>query len=159
MLAGKNRSNVLAAILQSPDVLKSAYETSLNSAGSAQKELDTYLDSIEGRLSTLKATAQGFSGDLIPSDWIKSAISLGNALLTVADAYAKFTGNFAKDDHWGTTYKKWQSLPSILSAISMALSLMKKDVGTKVPFVRATEHMHKPENCWESLIPVHQSAA
>lgn len=159
IIAGKTRSNQVSALLNNWATAEKALENSLNSAGTAIKENEVYLDSIEGRLSTLKATAQGFSGDLIPSDWIKSVISLGNALLTAADAYAKFTGNFAKDDHWGTTYKKWQSLPSILSAISMALSLMKKDVGTKVPFVRATEHMHKPENCWESLIPVHQSAA
>ena len=38
MLAGKNRSNILASMLESPDVLKSAYETSLNeSQGSARR--------------------------------------------------------------------------------------------------------------------------
>lgn len=39
LLAGKNRASVLAAILQSPDVLKSVYDTSVNSAGSAEREL------------------------------------------------------------------------------------------------------------------------
>jgi hypothetical protein len=33
LLAGKTRSNVLASILQAPDILESAYETSKNSAG------------------------------------------------------------------------------------------------------------------------------
>lgn len=48
-LAGKNRSNIAASILASPDVLKSAYESSKNSEGSAEEELNKYLDSVEGK--------------------------------------------------------------------------------------------------------------
>ena len=40
LLAGKNRSNIAASILQNADMLRSVYETSQNSAGSAQAELD-----------------------------------------------------------------------------------------------------------------------
>ena len=47
-LAGKNRSNIAASILQNADLLKSVYESSQDSEGSAQQELDAYLDSIEG---------------------------------------------------------------------------------------------------------------
>lgn len=47
-LAGKNRSNIAASILQNGEMLRSVYEDSQNSAGSAQEELDKYLDSIEG---------------------------------------------------------------------------------------------------------------
>lgn len=47
-LAGKQQSNALAAALQNVDIIKAAYETSENSEGSAQEELDNYLQSIEG---------------------------------------------------------------------------------------------------------------
>lgn len=57
MMAGKNRSNILASILQNPDVLSSVYTDSKeNSMGSAQKELDTYKDSVEAKLTELKET-------------------------------------------------------------------------------------------------------
>ena len=47
-LAGKNRSNIAASIIQNGEMLRSVYEDSQNSVGSAQEELDKYLDSIEG---------------------------------------------------------------------------------------------------------------
>ena len=49
-LAGKQQSNALAAALQNVDIIKAAYETAQTSEGSAQQELDAYLDSIEGIL-------------------------------------------------------------------------------------------------------------
>lgn len=48
LIAGKNRSSVAASILSNPELLQESYETALDSAGSAQEELDKYLDSIEG---------------------------------------------------------------------------------------------------------------
>ena len=47
-IAGKNRANIAASILQNSDMLRSVYEDSQTSEGSAQQELDKYLDSIEG---------------------------------------------------------------------------------------------------------------
>ena len=48
-IAGKNRSNIAASILQNGEMLRSVYQDAQNSSGSAQKELDSYLDSIDGR--------------------------------------------------------------------------------------------------------------
>lgn len=48
-IAGKNRSNIAASILQNEDMLRSVYEDAQNSEGSAEKELNSYLDSIDGR--------------------------------------------------------------------------------------------------------------
>ena len=56
VLAGKNRSNVAASILQNPELLESVYESAKNSKGSAQEELDKQLESIEGHLNQLKNT-------------------------------------------------------------------------------------------------------
>lgn len=52
-LAGKNRSNIAASILQNPEMLEEVYEKSKDSAGSAQQELDKYLDSITGKVTKL----------------------------------------------------------------------------------------------------------
>lgn len=55
VLAGKNRSNVAASILQNPELLTSVYEEALTeSQGSVQKELDAQLESIESHLNSLK---------------------------------------------------------------------------------------------------------
>ena len=55
VLAGKNRSNVAASILQSPELLTSVYEEAMNnSQGSVAKELESQLQSIETHLNQLK---------------------------------------------------------------------------------------------------------
>ena len=48
-IAGKNRANIAASILQNGDMLRSVYEDAQNSEGSAEKELNSYLDSIDGK--------------------------------------------------------------------------------------------------------------
>ena len=57
VLAGKNRSNVAASILQNPELLTSVYEETLTkSQGSVAKEMESQLASIESHLNTLKNT-------------------------------------------------------------------------------------------------------
>ena len=82
MLAGKNRSNILASMLESPEILKSAYETSLmDSAGSAEKELNAYLESIEGKISQFQNEVQEFWHGLIDSETVKWFISAATKLV------------------------------------------------------------------------------
>ena len=55
LLAGKNRSNIAASILQNPQILRDVYEQAqTESAGSAQKELEAQLESISSHLAKLK---------------------------------------------------------------------------------------------------------
>lgn len=55
MMAGKNRSNILASILQHPELLTDVYNDSANNfQNSAQNELNTYLDSIEAKTTKIK---------------------------------------------------------------------------------------------------------
>ena len=82
LLAGKNRSNILASILQSPDVLRDAYQSSVNdSVGSAEKELNSHLDSIEGKIAQFKNEVQEFWHKLLDSEFIKDAIDFGTWLM------------------------------------------------------------------------------
>lgn len=53
-IAGKRRANIAASILQNNDLLESVYESSKNSSGSALKENEAYLESIQGHLDQLK---------------------------------------------------------------------------------------------------------
>lgn len=83
-LAGKNRSNIAASILESPDVLKDVYESSAyDSEGSAQEELDKYLDSIEGKIQLFTNEVQEFWFNLISSDTVKNFVSFGTKVFDV----------------------------------------------------------------------------
>ena len=92
VLAGKNRSNVAASILQSPELLTSAYESAMNSAGSAQEELEKFLESIDGRMAKLENQAQEFWYKLIDSDTIKNGITLLTELLGLATDFVDTFG-------------------------------------------------------------------
>lgn len=75
-IAGKNRSNIAASILQNGEMLKSVYEDAQNSEGSAEQELNSYLDSVDGKLQQLSNRAQEFWFKVIDSETIKNGIDL-----------------------------------------------------------------------------------
>ena len=82
LLAGKNRSNILASILESPDILRDAYQSSVNdSAGSAEKELNAHLDSIEGKIAKFQNEVQEFWYKLLDSEFLKDVIDFGTWLM------------------------------------------------------------------------------
>lgn len=85
LLAGKTRGSQLAAILQNPEDLKDAYETALNSDGSAQRELDTFLDSIQGRIDLFTTAVQEMWTHIISSDFIKGIVDIGTTLIKTID--------------------------------------------------------------------------
>lgn len=80
-IAGKNRSNIAASILQNGDMLRSVYEDAQNSEGSALNELNSYLDSVDGKLQQLTNRAQEFWFKVIDSETIKNGIDLLSTLL------------------------------------------------------------------------------
>lgn len=79
----KNRANIASSILQNSDVLRSAYEASQNSEGSAQQELDKYLDSVEGKITQLTNNLQELAFNVISTDLFKSLIDGANNFLDV----------------------------------------------------------------------------
>ena len=85
LLAGKNRSNALAAILTNVEDLEAAYESALQAEGSANRELETYLNSIQGKLDKFHNAVQTMWNDLISSDFIKFIVSAGTALVNFID--------------------------------------------------------------------------
>lgn len=110
-IAGKNRSNIAASILQNGDMLRSVYEDAQNSDGSAEQELNSYLDSIDGKMAQLENRAQEFWFKVIDSETIKNGISLLSTLLKGATDFVDTVG----------------LLPTILTGIGAGLSF--KNVG------------------------------
>ena len=92
LLAGKNRANGVAALLNQASQAADVLQTSLNSSGSAMAENERVLDSVEGRLKIFEATFQEISTDLLNSGLVKGVISLGTALLDASDGFIKFSG-------------------------------------------------------------------
>lgn len=75
-LAGKNRSNIAASILQNPDLLENVKQESENSEGSANEELNKYLESASGKVDKLKNRLQELSYVSINTDGLKIMIDL-----------------------------------------------------------------------------------
>lgn len=82
-LAGKNRSNVASAILSDPEQLKAIKESSEEAFGSAEEELNKYLDSIDGKMQQLSNQAQEFWFKVIDSEAIKDGVDLATDLLGI----------------------------------------------------------------------------
>lgn len=84
-LAGKNRGNQIAALLQSfkSGQVEKAYEASLNSAGSAQQEQNRWMQSIEAKIEKFKATFQELSTNVLSSDIFGFAVDSGTVFVDV----------------------------------------------------------------------------
>ena len=91
-LAGKNRANVVAGMLENWKDARDAAEEAENSAGAAMAEQEKWSQSIAGRLAELQASFQKLSGDLLDSDIVKVFINIGTAVTDVTDKVVNLTG-------------------------------------------------------------------
>lgn len=79
MMAGKNRSNILASILQHPELLTDVYNDSANNyQNSAQNELNTYLDSIEAKTTKIKESWSQLWQSEGTTNTFKGLLDVGN---------------------------------------------------------------------------------
>lgn len=85
IIAGKRAGSVVAGILQNGDILENAYKDALSADGSAMKELNTYLDSIQGRIDLFNNSLQTMWMNFLDTDVVKGIIDLGTALIKVVD--------------------------------------------------------------------------
>lgn len=117
-IAGKNRANIAASILQNGDMLRSVYEDAQNSEGSAEKELNSYLDSIDGKMAQLENRAQEFWFKVVDSETIKNGIDLLSTLLKGATDFVDTVG----------------LLPTILTGVAAAFSFKNVGIDTLVAY-------------------------
>lgn len=106
-IAGKNRSNIAASILQNGDMLRSVYEDAQNSKGSAENELNAYLDSVDGKFQQLQNRAQEFWYNVIDTTTVKSVLDFTTDLTDGASKFFKLV-----EKH----------LPTILGAIATIIA-------------------------------------
>lgn len=88
-LAGKNRSNIAASILTDPTLLEDAYKTALDSEGSAQRELESQINSVEGQLKQLTNAAHEFWTTFLNSGVMTFLANVGEGLLNVGTNITK----------------------------------------------------------------------
>ena len=84
LIAGKNRSAIAGAVLSSPEVLKEAYDLAMKAEGSAQEELNKYLESAEAKVQELKNQLQEFWSVLLDSGTLKTIIGSLTTILEKA---------------------------------------------------------------------------
>lgn len=108
LLGGKRNANAVSAVLSQFEIAENAMADAANSAGSAAKENEKYLDSITGKLNQLDSAFQQLSQDLLDDSLIKFFVDFATAAVDVADGAVKAAG----------------ALPTLTAAISGVLSVM-----------------------------------
>lgn len=81
LLSGKTRSQGMAALISNFDKAEEVLQTSLNSEGSAVKENEKYMESIQGHLSQLQNSWQQFWNSDITRDQVNPFIDLAKGAL------------------------------------------------------------------------------
>ncbi len=83
LAAGKRQVNVFNAIVDEMATVDTAINQSVDSLGAAEKENETYRQSIQGLKNEFENQFQMLSKEVIDSDWIKNLISAGTDFLEV----------------------------------------------------------------------------
>ena len=86
IIAGKTRSNTAAAILSNTKDLEEAYASAMDAEGSALRENEVYLDSIQGRIDLFNNAIQTMWNTEMDSGVIKFFVDLGTTLVKVVDS-------------------------------------------------------------------------
>lgn len=82
-IAGKSRSNAVAALLKNYQQIDNVVESLGDAEGSAMRENEAMVDSINGRIKVLSATAEEFWQNFIDTDLVKELVSLTSNLLNI----------------------------------------------------------------------------
>lgn len=148
-VAGKNRANVVSGMLDNWKDAQNAAKTAAESADSATKENETYLDSINGKISQFTAAFEKLSKDVLDSDLIKFFIELATHIANLADEAVKLVDNIGL-------------IPTAIGGIGAALgvSLIKNKGTSGKLYARLHKgnscvgcrcQIIKYPNCWERL--------
>lgn len=84
-LSGKRLANTTAALISNWQTVEDVINSTQNAAGSADKENEKFLDSIQGKIQQFQAEFQKTSVDLLSSDFVKGAVDAGSGLLSLLD--------------------------------------------------------------------------
>lgn len=88
-IGGKRNANVTSALIKNFSEAEKVLATSQNSSGSALSENEKYLDSINGKISQLKAQFEDISRQVLSSDTVKWTADLLQNVLKLVDGLAE----------------------------------------------------------------------
>lgn len=83
LIAGKSRANNVAALLKNYQKIDEVMESLGDAEGSAMRENEAIVDSIDGRIKKLSASMEDFWQKTINTDFIKNAVSSLDTLLNL----------------------------------------------------------------------------
>lgn len=139
LLAGKNRSNIAASILTNPDTIREAYEAAQNAEGSAMRENEKYLTSVEAHMTQFKNAVDELINDLVDSGFINDIIDIGTKVINGLDKMVNTIGGFGsllviistiavgKKGVFGKLYDSIKLVMSVMSTTTDMTSEMTKE--------------------------------
>ena len=92
LIAGKRQGNTISAIMENFDIAQNVLTSSLESAGSAMQEYNTYLEGIEAKTNQFKAAFEALSTTVVNSDFLKGIIEFGTDAISVLDKIVQTLG-------------------------------------------------------------------
>ena len=92
LIAGKRQGNIISAVMENFDIAQDTLNSSLNSAGSAMEEYNTYLEGIEAKTNQFKAAFESLSTTVIDSDLLKGIVDGGTNIVSILDAIIQKVG-------------------------------------------------------------------
>lgn len=85
LMGGKRQANILSSMINNFEVVEKVINTAANSAGSALKENETHLDSVQGRIDLFNNALQTMWSNTLDTDWIKNFIDIGTSMINMLD--------------------------------------------------------------------------
>ena len=125
-MGGKRQANVLSALITNFDTAERAIQASANSAGSALRENEKYLDSIQGRIDIFTNSVQNMWKNLIDSDVVKGIVDIGTGLVNALDAVSPLTVAFV--GLFATLEKKYHLLSNIFMPAKTGIEQLKEEL-------------------------------
>lgn len=139
-VAGKRGASYFSSMMMNWEDAEKAYQEATNSAGSAVKENEAFLDSIEGRKRVFKSAFESLSNDLLNGDLVKTGISAGTQIVKGLDFAVKHTGGGTYLLGGGLLLKSLsRTLPKMLMTDSLLGAF--KDIGYSVSTTGITATM------------------
>lgn len=85
LIAGKRQGNIVSALMTNFETARRATDTAINSEGSAMKEQETYLSSLEAKTAQFQAAFQSLSSTVLDSSIPKFFVDLGTGAVSALD--------------------------------------------------------------------------
>lgn len=85
LLFGKKQGSIGAGLLKNFGMAEEALKTALDAEGSALKENEVFLESIQGHLNKLSAAWETFSYDFLDSEFVKGAVDFLTKVVNLLD--------------------------------------------------------------------------